>query len=275
MVTVAVFRIIISVLLLINGTLLFREAQLWYGPNGVFGYQFFVEDIGRSRFSLLTLLPPNSRSVTLVFILHLFSVACLLVGLFTPLAATLTFITLTSIQHRNLLGLHGGDSVLRVMCFLLIFANAGQHYAIDVLIFHYDPEALHAPWGLRLMQLFLAIGYLKATLWKLKGELWRNGTALHFPPHLRIYNRFKLPEFLLTKPAIRVTTYVTLAIELMLGTLIWFDDFTVPVVALGILLHLGIEYVLNVQLFGWTMMASLLIFIPPEMMHRFIALFSL
>lgn len=273
MATVALFRILISIILLINITLLFREAQLWYGPNGVLGYKFYAEEFRFSRFSLLAFLPPSSRSVNIVFTLHLVSVLCLLAGAFTPFSAALAFITLTSIHHRNPLSIHGGDTVLRLMCFLIIFANAGHQYSVDSILFDFDTKELQSPWGLRLMQMYVAVGYLKATLWKLRGKFWQKGVAAYYPTQLRIYRRFKLPGFLLSRVAIRFATYATLIIELMLGTLIWVDEFRLPVVALGLLFHLGIEYVLNVQLFGWTMMVSLLLFIPPELVESFVGFF--
>lgn len=274
MASVALFRILISTLLLINMALLFPEAQLWYGPNGVLGYRFYAEELRHSRFSLFAFLPPNSWSVNVIFLLHLVSVLCLMVGFFTPYSATLTFITLTSIHHRNPLSIHGGDTVLRLMCFLIIFANAGHLYSVDSMLFYGDTKELLPPWGLRLMQMFIAVGYLKAALWKLKGKFWQKGTAAYYPTQLRIYRRFELPGFLLSRPAIRIATYATLLIEFLLGTLIWVDGFTIPIVALGILLHLGIEYVLNVQLFGWTMMVSLLLFIPPELVESVLSYFK-
>lgn len=270
MATVGLVRILIGALLLVNIILLFREAQLWYGPNGVLGYGFYAEEFRLSRFSLLAFLPASSRSVNIVFTLHLVSALGLLIGLFTPVSAALAFITLTSIHHRNPLSIHGGDTVLRLMCFLIIFANAGHQYSVDSMLFSIDTGEPQAPWGLRLMQMYIAAGYLKATLWKLTGKYWQNGTAVYYPTQLRIYRRFKLPGFLLTPFSIRVATYTTLIIELMLGTLIWVDDFRIPVVTLGILLHLGIEFVLNVQLFGWTMMVSLLLFLPAEPIEAFV-----
>ena len=62
-------------------------------------------------------------------------------------------------------------------------------------------------------------------------------------------------------------------IEFALGTLVWIRELRYPVLLSGVFLHACIEVLLNLQLFGWTMMISLLLFVRPEDLERVLAVF--
>jgi uncharacterized membrane protein YphA (DoxX/SURF4 family) len=262
--TISLFRIVFGTVLLTSGLLLAREAQLWFGPAGVMAPEFHARAYRATRFTLLNYFPPTEASVTLLFALHLTAAFCLLVGFLTPLAAAVAFVTLTSIQHRNPLSLHGGDSVLRVMCFLLVFAGAGRMWSVDAALGLAGPAAPASPWCLRVMQVMLSVLYFRSAWWKVRGPKWRNGSAVHYPLNVLIYQRFALPRSFTTPAMVRTATWGTLGVEFALGPLVWIDELRYPVLALGILLHLGIEVALNVQLFGWTMISCLFLFLRPE-----------
>ena len=62
---------------------------------------------------------------------------------------------------------------------------------------------------------------------------------------------------------IRLATWGTILIELGLGTAIWVKEFRFAILLCGLAFHLVLEYFLNLQLFGWTMMCCLLLFVSP------------
>ena len=62
---------------------------------------------------------------------------------------------------------------------------------------------------------------------------------------------------------IRLFTWGTILIELGLGTAIWVKEFRSAILLCGLAFHLVLEYFLNLQLFGWTMMCCLLLFVSP------------
>jgi hypothetical protein len=59
-----------------------------------------------------------------------------------------------------------------------------------------------------------------------------------------------------------------LAIELALGTLIWFPAIRHSIVAAGVLLHLGIDYAMDIPLFQWTMIAMMTTFVSADVYSR-------
>lgn len=60
---------------------------------------------------------------------------------------------------------------------------------------------------------------------------------------------------------IKIATWGTLVVESSLGSIIWIEECRFWVVLAGVLLHLQLEYIMNLQLFGWTMIACLLLFL--------------
>jgi hypothetical protein len=271
-VTVAVFRILFGVILVIHGLLLWPHASLWYGPQGFLPYKRYVQIYGRTRFSVFRFLPDSDLTAKLVLGLFIATAALLSLGALTTLSASLTFLLLVSIHNRNPAVLHGGDDVLRVMAFLLIFSSAGTDLSVDRLAGSGRPFVGEdiSPWVLRLMQLQVSIIYLRAGLAKLGGAAWLEGSAAYYPTQVQEYRRFPLPKVLTGASWIRLASWGTILTELGLGTAIWVKEFRFAILLCGFAFHLVLEYFLNLQLFGWTMMCCLLLFVSPS---YFMALF--
>lgn len=267
--SIALFRIVFACIMLIDAFFVLAHAREYLGPDGLIEYDRYRQrNVGRAL-SLFFYLPPTMRSVHWVLGLHIVSIIFLLIGLFTPLSALIAFVTLRSIVNRNPEVCNGGDNVARIMCFFLIFAPTGKAYSLDALLFHPAAHILaQAPWALRLMQIQVSVIYINAAYWKLRGVTYRNGTAIYYSTISEFYRRFSVPRLFLRKPIVHTLTWGTLALEFSLGSAIWVQEFRAPLVALGIAFHLVIELVLNVHLFGWYMIACLMLFIDPNQIMR-------
>jgi uncharacterized membrane protein YphA (DoxX/SURF4 family) len=182
-VTVAVFRILFGVILVVHGLLLWPHASLWYGPLGFLPYKQYCQIYGRSRLSVFQFLPDSDLTAKVVLAVFITAAASLSLGILTTVSTSLTFVLLVSIHNRNPAVLHGGDDVLRIMAFLLIFSSAGAELSVDrfassgqLFVGEYT-----SPWLLRLMQLQVSIIYLRAGLAKLGGASWLEGSAAYYP----------------------------------------------------------------------------------------------
>ncbi len=60
------------------------------------------------------------------------------------------------------------------------------------------------------------------------------------------------------------------AIEMGLGTLIWIRELRYPALLCSLALHMCIELLLRLQLFGWSMRVSLVLFVEPRDLERWI-----
>jgi len=50
--------------------------------------------------------------------------------------------------------------------------------------------------------------------------------------------------------------------------LVWLKELRYPVLLLGLLLHLSIEYSMNVPLFEWVLLSAYVLFIDPDDLQR-------
>lgn len=277
--TIAVFRILLAALLIVDGLILAKDAKRFYGPRGIFSIDHHRAAIGKRRFSLFNYLPPRHSSTYLVFALHFLAATSLLVGFRSRTSAALVFATLISIHHRNPFVIHSGDCLLRILTFLLCFSHAGDALSLDYVLAHGGTEGIvrgvqGSPWCLRLMQLQISIVYLRSVSWKLQGTRWRDGTAAYYPPHVPNFTRLPLPRWASSLAVVRGATWGTLFVELALGTWVWLEDLRYPVLAAGVGFHLLLELLINLQLFGWTMISSLVLFVDAGDLERFLLSFT-
>ncbi len=256
----AVFRFCFGSLVFLNALVLLRLVPRHLAPDAIFTFAKFEKTYGKRRLTLFNLLPPTLASVYWLVGLNALSGITLSIGLSTRVSAVVCFLTMVSIHHRNPAIFHGGDTVMRLMSFLLMFSPAGNGWSVDAML-EARWAAMADPWCLRLMQIQVSIIYLRNVFWKLRGEEWRNGTAAWYPVNCDAYIRFRIPRAFLTMPMIRLATWSTLAIELSLGTLIWIAEFRTLAMLAGVAMHLVLEVTMNLQFFGWVMIACLSLFL--------------
>jgi Vitamin K-dependent gamma-carboxylase len=217
----------------------------------------------------MSILPGGDIYVVAFFVLHFLASVSLALGFCTRTSAFIVFITMVSMNHRNLLIVNSGDTFLRIMAFFFIFSQAGAAYSLDRLIRiksgkEVGPPPKSSPWAQRLMQYQLSLVYLMGAIWKLEGFAWVYGNALYYVSRLEEFWRFPVPYVFEHMWTIKLLTWVTLVIEGALGTLIWSRRYRYYVIAAGVFLHLGIEYTMNIPLFEWMMITALVLFIRPD-----------
>ena len=94
------------------------------------------------------------------------------------------------------------------------------------------------------------------------GDGWMTGRTLYYALRLNDLQRFPIPE--ITSPIVlKIASLGVLIIESSFGILIWFKNFRAVILALGVCLHLTIEYSMNIPLFEWIMIAMYLTFLDP------------
>ncbi|MFM7037369.1 MAG: HTTM domain-containing protein [Planctomycetaceae bacterium] len=259
------FRILIGALLLVNALLLIPLTDDYYSSDGVWPTRSWKKQLAGRRFSILHWLPDSTWSFRILLLVHLVACLLLLAGWHFRPASVVVFLTLVSLQHRNTMLLSSGDSLLRMLLFLTCFSSAGGGLSVDHWLAGRSPLEFDRmdPWPLRLMQILLSIVYLRTVYWKLRGSLWRNGTAAWYPLWVDAYVRFRPPRWLLQPRLLRLATWGTLCEETALGIGLWIHELRFPLLVTGVVLHLIFDLILNLQLFSWIMIISLLLFLSP------------
>jgi hypothetical protein len=217
--------------------------------------------------SLLTLVG-GTPLIWALWLAGVLGAAALAVGYRTRLASLLVFVVMVSVNRGAPLAFNAGDGLMRVLSFYVLLMPAGSAYSVDRWLA--DRHGVwtfprHAPWALRLAQIQLSVIYLSTVWEKAGGVLWRNGTAVSYAMRIGDIERLPMPSFVTDSILLtQLATFGTLAAELAIGVLVWNRAARPYVLALGVLLHLSIEFTLAVGFFGLGMMTLYLAFLPPH-----------
>ena len=270
---IATYRILLGLVMLANHALLLPDVHDWFSNEGVISFATGRRLAGGGGFNLFKWLPHTDAAVWAVFLVSWLAALTMTLGLFTRASAAILFLTLISLHHRNVLVLNSGDTFLRIATFFIIFSQAGAALSLDRLIrIARGKEAgaplKSAPWAQRLIQCQLALLYIYAFVWKATGNMWLSGTAVYYTSRIAEFWRFPVPYVFEHVWTIKLWSWATLLIELALGTLVWIKEFRYWVLLAGVLLHLGIDWSMNIPLFAYIMIGAYVTFVEPEHLER-------
>lgn len=277
-VPLSLFRIAFGALVALYALLLWPWRMLWFSEHGALTTQdvdrFNGMYAGLMRIDLLHGVT-SDRWVTVTLAVLVGAALLLAIGLATRLSSTVVFVLLATLHNRDQVILNSADTVMMVMSAYLMLAPAGAACSVDRLLrVRMGREGADAPriqpWAQRLMQLQIATIYCVATFAKWPGDTWRNGTAVYYAYALPDIHRFPVPWIDVHHVwFVHLLTWGTMAIELSMWTLVWFRRTRLYVLAAGVLLHLGIEYALNLPMFAFIMIASYLVFLRESDLQNF------
>jgi hypothetical protein len=269
----ALFRVAYGTVVLATLFLIRADWLSWYGPDAWVRLSTIRTMEPGTRLNLFTVIPQSDVWIQTLFWVFLVSAACLTIGFFARTNSVVVFICLASIQQRNLLILHGGDTFLRVAGFFLMFAPAGAALSVDRLIrIRRGKEGVeirpHRPWAQRMIQFELALLYFAGFCSKIEGGSWVQGTALYYVYHLDELQRFPLPSWFFRPTILKLGTWFALALEFSMGVLIWIKELRYPLLAIGVLFHLSLEYSLNIPMFQWDVLSAYVLFVDAADLAR-------
>ncbi len=270
---VALFRVFHGLATLATLLLLRPDWTNWYGPKGWVSLAAMHQLEPGTRINMFTLIPQTDFAVEAFFWVFLFFTLLLTVGLATRTSSIVTFICLASIHQRDLYVMHGGDAFLRVSGFFLMFAPAGAAVSADRLLRIWRGRetaevSWRNPWAQRMIQFELTMVYLVSFWWKSLGAAWVDGTALYYVSRLDEVQRFPVPSGLQYPLVMKLASWFTLALEFALGVLLWFRELRYPLLLVGLLFHLCLEYSLNLPMFQWDVLSAYILFVDPVDLER-------
>ncbi|UXR64635.1 HTTM domain-containing protein [Bdellovibrio bacteriovorus] len=276
--SVALLRIGLGLLLLLNWVMLYTDLDILYGPHGMISLQTAQQFGNPLRFSLFDYLPNTGKVVSTLAFINLFAVLGIIAGAWTRTAIFIAFVTLVSFHHRNGFILNSADSVLRVFLFFLFFTHCADWLSVDRWILRQKGRAPEvpvekSPWALRLIQIQFCIIYIATVLFKIKGDSWMDGTAVYVATRLDDFVRFELP-LLNSMIFIKFLTWSTLIVEFALGTLVWIKELRYWILLAGIGFHLGIEYTMAIPVFEWAMIILMICMVDSRDLKRWMDSFQ-
>jgi predicted DCC family thiol-disulfide oxidoreductase YuxK/uncharacterized membrane protein YphA (DoxX/SURF4 family) len=278
-VAMGLFRIFFGLIVLEDLLVhLYPDFPLFYLQNSLIPIKdmialFWHHDV---LFDAMLLFPPQDQYIWGAYWILVAATVCLTLGLFTRLSGWLVFFLLMSFSSHFELNQNAGDNYIRIVAMCIALSNCGEALSLDNLRRSLRQDwritgfgaRLSAPWAQRLIMVQLSIAYFHTWYCKMKGEHWEDGTAVYYAVRYDDLIRFPLPHFFDQLPVYQMLTWGTLAVEFSLWTLIWFRPTRYWVLLVGISLHLGIEYCMNLPMFEWAFMFTYILFIYPEDLSR-------
>ncbi len=271
---ICIFRILYGALILTSNLLWAPDLLNYFGPNGIVSVETIQQFEKGPRFSLLFIQPGSEALVITLYAVLIVSSITVMLGFLTRPSLIILFVCLISFHHRNVAILHSGDTLLRLYAFILIFSPAGKMFAIDKLKVPITEQwkIRSDCWPQRLMQLQIAAVYCQTFWAKTTGQTWWNGTAVYYASRIEEFQKFPVPFLFDHLWTCEFLTYATLAIELALWTLIWFKQTRYIVLIAGIIMHLGMDWSMNIPLFEYTMIIGFINFVDASDIKNVFAL---
>ncbi|SFS30625.1 HTTM domain-containing protein [Marininema halotolerans] len=189
------------------------------------------------------------------------------IGYRTRLFSIITFVIFWSFYFRNPFITNGGENILRLEMFYLLFANAGAYFSVDHSrkkqrrrlakahrLFPYQ-AALHnfAVAAIALQLLFM---YFTAGMYKVMGSMWQNGTAVYYAMRVQDYVWPGISEIVWSSEGlILFLTYSSVLFQIAFPFLL-LNRYTKYFAVFGAMFfHLGVGLLMNLMLFSWYMIS--------------------
>lgn len=268
---ISLFRIVFGLIVLEWCLLLYPDLFNWFGMRGITSVQCsqqVLQALGPPGLNILSWMPPTDASIAIVFWLTTVAGIFLTLGLCTRMSALAVYLGVAAFQQQNCLIMNGGDILLKMTAFYLIFAASGNCLSLDSWFKRRrDPAQPPASnpvsgWPQQLFRFLIALIYFQAFWSKLEDPNWLNGSAIYFVLREHEFLRFPVAWIADSVWMCQTLTWGTLVIEGSMWALIWFKETRYWVLGGAVLLHLGIEYTMNLPVFESLMLAALIVFVP-------------
>lgn len=200
----------------------------------------------------------------------------LMFGVFSRVSCAALWYLQLSVAHRNPLITSDADNVFGILLFIGIFLPLGRRWSVDAWIARrlaiwrpklFDPERWRpSVWSARLLQFQIALIYGMTAYSKVQEDVWMEGRALRGFLAMPTYATW--PMWHDHWPFMKPLTWGTLAFECAFPLLIWFRPLRPWLLLAGVAFHVGIDVLMQVPLFSWTMICAYIMFVPDETVQR-------
>lgn len=260
----------------------YSQRHFIWGPNGLQPHERLQEELAATNNISLYQFSDSPLFFEIIFHLGLLVAIIFTLGYKGRMLSILNFIFTWSIQHANVIILDGGDNVMRIILFYLIFANTTAYFSIDVYrnkdqnirndINKPVTNSLH---NLAILASIIQVCfmYLTSGLHKVMGEMWQNGTSLYYILQVNEYTHPVFKDLILSSDILLlIGAYSAIFIQISYPFLL-LNRYTKYIAIISvILLHTGIAIVMGLFTFSATMIAiqfMLLTDIEYQTIHSF------
>lgn len=259
----ALMRIAFGGLTVILYALHLHQRNLLWGPGSVVSWADNLTLLAQSRTWTIYQFFPSALGAECLYWLGLAISLMFALGLFTRVTSILFFLFTWWLYQRNWYAIDGGENLLIILAFYLMFADLSA-LSLDRTLFPRRKERSGA-WLSGMLHNFavtaclvqLSILYFESGFYKIQGHVWSNGTALYYILHT---NEFSLPgwsEWVWRSAAlVSIGTYATILFEVMHPFLLWHPRLKYLMFTGAVFLHTGIGILMGLPWFSLTMISA-------------------
>ncbi|GIE34423.1 hypothetical protein Ait01nite_074680 [Actinoplanes italicus] len=259
----------------------FPHRHLIWGPEAA-----FTPDLARRMFdetgwfSVLTL-SDDPQYFEFCYVVALLAGCLFMLGWRTRATSLVFAVMVASFYSRNLLITDGGDNLAVLLAFYLCFTACGRVWSLDArrarrreyaafpdvpgpagMVRRFTVTVLHNC-ALLVIMAQMCILYGSAGLYKVQGNLWADGTALHYVLDTELFRPWPaLSDFVDGHQVmIAISCYVTVLVQVAFPFSL-FSKLKYVVVGILIAMHAGIAVLLGLPLFSAVMILADMVFLP-------------
>ncbi len=270
----ALWRIGLGAVVLLDIVLRARDLQAFYGDHGVFSRSMCFREGWQYGDYHLFLASGSTGGLLVLFALWALAAFCLMIGYRPRIAGLVTWYFVASIQLRNPMVMDGGDDLLRLLLFWTPFLPLGARWSWDA---RSHPEWKELPNSYRSVatvgvytQTFVL--YLFAALLK-NGDDWlKTGDALYMALSIDQFSTTLARAMLGYPDLLRLMTWGALIWEYALAGLLLLGARWAWVrglfCLLALLFHLSIAAMLHFGIFMLIAIVGLTAFVPSVLLDR-------
>ena len=254
------FRVLVSLFLLLNLLLLRNSLPELYGSKGfmnweatrplVFKYSITVENLAQH------LRPLNVSENNIIYGLYFsFCIVSffLLVGFLTRISAVIAWLISFILAYTSKGTFYGMHTFLQISLFYMVLLPSNRVWSVDCYLLKGLKAEKVKSFGRKLLQIHLAISYASSGWEKAVGIQWWNGEAIWRALNSGPYMQYDM-VWIANYPIIPIIIGIsTVALEIGYVTCIWFKHVRVIWMTLIILLHISIMTFLGLHMFGLIM----------------------
>lgn len=264
----AALRIMLGATTLMMYALHFHQRAFLWGDQGVFPRDINATFLAlRNSWSLYNVGSGDSLHA-LIFVAGMIVTALFTVGFMTRLTSVLFFAFTFSLYTRNEIVLDGGNNLLMLIAFFLMF--------VDVSGKRVPPAGGPPPAQNRYVALLHNLGVLAiigqisilyfTSAWaKMMGHMWQDGTAIYYVLRTSEFHLSPLTDFLIGNPLLVVLfTYATIVLQVGFPFMIWNKTLKYPWILAACSFHIAIAYFMGLVWFSLTMLSCELILVSDQ-----------
>jgi hypothetical protein len=203
-----------------------------------------------------------------IFLAGIFVTGLFTVGFQTRVTSVLFFIFTFSLYARNEIVLDGGDNLLILVAFFLMFVDVSGKYIPG----RADEAPPQNPYisvvhnlGIGAIILQICILYFTSAWAKMMGHMWQDGTAIYYILRSSEFNLSPLTDALVRNDVLEtLLTYGTILLQIGFPFVIWHRTLKYPWILGAFSFHVGIAYFMGLVWFSLTMLSCEFILIGDQ-----------